>query len=92
MDKKLKAKWVKALRSGRYPQGDGELYIAEHGTFCCLGVLHICAGYTSEEIDGFTFKDSAELLGSEDYANELAGLNDAGAPFELIAGLIAADL
>lgn len=46
MDPKLKAKWVAALRSGEYLQGDGYLVQVdgddeedgEH-KFCCLGVL-----------------------------------------------------
>lgn len=38
MDKKLKAKWVKALRSGKYKQGKGVLRTADN-KFCCLGVL-----------------------------------------------------
>ena len=42
MDKKLKAKWVKALRSGKYEQSQGylkdELDEGRFG-FCCLGVL-----------------------------------------------------
>jgi hypothetical protein len=37
MDKKLKAKWVKALRSGEYKQGGG--YLFSDGKYCCLGVL-----------------------------------------------------
>ena len=38
MDKKLKRKWVKALRSGQYDQATGKLCV--NGTaFCCLGVL-----------------------------------------------------
>lgn len=37
MDKKIKARWVKALRSGRYQQGTGQLRSGEN--FCCLGVL-----------------------------------------------------
>ena len=43
MDKKLKAKWVKALRSGDYKQCHGFLY--EGGGYCCLGVLqHVITG------------------------------------------------
>lgn len=34
----LKAKWIKALRSGRYKQGKAELHPTED-TYCCLGVL-----------------------------------------------------
>ena len=37
MDKKLKAKWVKALRSGEYKQANGAL--RDGSGFCCLGVL-----------------------------------------------------
>ena len=42
MDTKLKAKWVKALRSGKYKQGRGMLLDGK-GRMCCLGVLEsIC--------------------------------------------------
>jgi len=37
MNKVLKAKWVKALRSGKYKQGTRWLQANER--FCCLGVL-----------------------------------------------------
>lgn len=50
MDKKTKQKWVKALRSGKYQQGEGSLRKTsscftggeedkEENKFCCLGVL-----------------------------------------------------
>jgi hypothetical protein len=42
MDEKLKAKWVKALRSRTYRQGDGMLL--NRGKYCCLGVLCRIAG------------------------------------------------
>jgi hypothetical protein len=38
MDKTLKRKWLKALRGGRYKQGEGELKAFDR-TYCCLGVL-----------------------------------------------------
>jgi hypothetical protein len=38
MDKALKAKWLEALRSGRYKQGQRKLRNQED-EFCCLGVL-----------------------------------------------------
>ena len=42
MDKKLKAKWVKALRSGKIEKGRGAL-LDDKGAMCCLGVLgRIC--------------------------------------------------
>lgn len=38
MDAEIKAKWVKALRSGKYKQGRSALRSATD-EFCCLGVL-----------------------------------------------------
>ncbi len=38
MKKALKAKWLKALRSGRYEQATGKLKSTDGG-YCCLGVL-----------------------------------------------------
>lgn len=37
MNKKIKKLWVKALRSGKYKQGKGQL--RTKNSFCCLGVL-----------------------------------------------------
>lgn len=39
MDKELKAKWIKALRSGQYKQARRRLLDTETGGMCCLGVL-----------------------------------------------------
>lgn len=41
MNPDVKAKWLDALRSGRYEQGTGWLHYEEDHThkFCCLGVL-----------------------------------------------------
>lgn len=46
MDKKAKAKWIKALRSGKFKQTTGKLYRkepphswCEPSGYCCLGVL-----------------------------------------------------
>lgn len=38
MDKKIKKRWVAALRSGKYKQGKGALHNRQN-EFCCLGVL-----------------------------------------------------
>lgn len=37
MNQEIKAKWLDALRSGEYKQGDSRLRVGD--TFCCLGVL-----------------------------------------------------
>ena len=38
MTKSLRNRWVKALRSGKYTQGQGKLRNVDN-QFCCLGVL-----------------------------------------------------
>lgn len=65
MDAELKAKWVKALRSGEYRQGDGNLIWRRAGEtkFCCLGVLCQINGaewdhYTDDgDLDGIKIRD-----------------------------------
>jgi len=37
MNKQIKKKWIKALRSGKYEQGEERLKTGN--SFCCLGVL-----------------------------------------------------
>lgn len=37
MNAEIKAKWLEALRSGKYEQGI--CYLQNNGRFCCLGVL-----------------------------------------------------
>lgn len=37
MNARLKVKWVRALRSGKYRQA--RLALREEGAYCCLGVL-----------------------------------------------------
>lgn len=87
MDKKLKAKWVKALMSGKYKQGMDAL--RSDGKYCCLGVLAEIIRY--EGIVSHTY-----ILGNTpvpfSIQTELAGLNDEGIPFPVIAGFIQENL
>jgi hypothetical protein len=55
LPKKVKAKWLKALRSGEYKQAKGTLHDPETGGFCCLGVLeHVCMnGEVEADDNGF---------------------------------------
>jgi hypothetical protein len=53
---KFKARWIAALRSGKYKQGDGRLYSAEDDTYCCLGVASRIAGNTCK-----TMRDHGNL-------------------------------
>lgn len=92
MDKKLKTKWVNALRSGRYKQDQGCLKV-RGGGYCCLGVLAVVSGkaLSTHGADGFleSFPDLMEQLPFE-IQDELAKLNDEAdpVPFEMLAGLI----
>lgn len=50
MNKNIAKKWVKALRSGKYKQGEGYLKITDNkgnSSHCCLGVL--CELYNEEQ-------------------------------------------
>jgi len=49
MNKEVKAKWIKALRSGEYKQGNLRLRNTDN-EFCCLGVL--CDLYAKENENG----------------------------------------
>ena len=56
MNKSLKKKWTKALRSDEYVQGEGRLVMPckDYDEFCCLGVLADTMGVEFEEIDGYS--------------------------------------
>lgn len=54
MNPEIKARWIAALRSGEYKQGQNKLSIREPGgttTYCCLGVL--CDLAAKEGIGGW---------------------------------------
>ena len=88
MDKKLKAKWIKALRSGNFKQLKGRYYDRESNRYCCIGVLgRIAQG------DSYTGSGHATLetkLG--EHCQELIDMNDSGKSFKRIAAYIEAKL
>lgn len=47
LNPEVKAKWVAALRSGKYVQGTGRL--CRDGKYCCLGVLCDVMGATKKQ-------------------------------------------
>ena len=49
LPKAFKAKWLKALRSGTFKQGQGRLHekIEGEDTYCCLGVACVISGVTT---------------------------------------------
>ena len=83
IDPDLKAKWVAALRSGDYKQGQHYLKTPDD-TYCCLGVLCEIAGWPTDDPEGDTtlppYIPHIELLG-EDTVMRLAGINDRSTSF-----------
>lgn len=73
MNKQVKKKWLKALRSGEYKQGQENLN--KDNAFCCLGVL---CDLHAEEVNGKWI--SGKYLGSSSLlphiVSEWAGLLD----------------
>ena len=88
MDDKVKAEWLKALRSGEYKQCKHILYRRKTGGYCCIGVLGRTIGKTSDELVDGTLGWMS--FGGIDYklAKELAEMNDSGVSFKAIADYI----
>lgn len=106
MNPELKQKWLAALRSGNYRQGQGQLHNADN-QFCCLGVLcdivdpsrwsdrdggesYVYLGLTCISMPAESFLSDVGL--TQLVADELADLNDHGATFTEIADRIEAEL
>lgn len=100
MDKKLKTKWVKSLRSGKYKQGK-LLLRSTDDKFCCLGVLCTVLDKTKwlrssdgpvYEYMGWTSVLKEKLrkkIGlSEKIQDALIEMNDSGKRFSTIANFI----
>ena len=92
LPKEFAEKWLKALRSHDYEQGDGALYKEKTNGYCCLGVacrieyplqyLKASDGYAGliEKSQGqlkFDLKKiPKELKGSNDLVKRLTRMND----------------
>jgi hypothetical protein len=63
MDPKIKEKWIEALRSGKYEQGEGTLN--KDNKFCCLGVLCEVVGL-EKHFDSFSLKTLYAIGSDED--------------------------
>ncbi len=98
LPKAFKAKWVKALKSGDFKQGEGVLR-SKDNCYCCLGVAAKISGATcitgpsyiekGKNIRGIS-KIPPMLLGNEHTAlpRKLADMNDYGDNFNTIADWI----
>jgi hypothetical protein len=98
----FKKKWIEALRSGEYKQGENALFHRTDNTFCCLGVAyHVATGELP--VDGYYFIPSTGvspdfefaatipdiLRGGAGIAAQLAQMNDCRrTPFPEIADWI----
>ena len=104
MNKQLKAKWVQALRSGKYKQGQEHLRGIDN-TFCCLGVL--CdiqrrRWFRSGTYYGVRTGGNLDIGGEQDdrllqsvgyyHLSTLIEMNDTGESFEAIADYIETNL
>ena len=107
LDPEFKAKWVKALRSGRYKQGTSRLRTKTGGEirYCCLGVAYNIATNGSGWTEGsfgtyYTASRQGAYLGRTDpftlpdsLQGKLAGMNDSGSwDFKRIADWIEKNL
>ena len=70
-------KWTKALRSGNYNQGKGNLYDSFDNSYCCIGVAgSLCDVSNHDMIDRGLFSDGefpVEFIGELSVPKELIG-------------------
>jgi hypothetical protein len=105
VNKTIKKKWLKALRSGKYQQGKNTLKWQSGNRdpeFCCLGVLCEIQGRKWRRLFAHSthFKGGASVAVKEireagihpEVAQSLAMLNDTGSSFAEIADYIEANL
>lgn len=79
MNPEVKAKWLEALRSGRYTQGKGALCCRVNGVqqYCCLGVLCEVLQVPAISSVGSNFTSYSDADGLlPDIAVRLAELNE----------------
>ena len=106
MNKCIKEKWLRALRSGRYAQTNGYLHKEVNGQdrFCCLGVLTNLYVEENGEPEVWNLGNIilaeevvewAELTDENPHVvieGTLASLNDSGRTFKQIANIIEKEL
>ena len=91
LDGKLKARWVKALRSGKYKQARSVLFNGQ--AYCCLGVLDVLLGVPKEKIeDNDGIAGGCQKVLPHKIREELANMNDEGGRFTTIANYIEKNL
>ena len=94
LDPEFKVKWIEALESGEYHQGQCKLFDGKN--YCCLGVAYTIAGnaFACTGPNFYTTGGNLNYLDPEDYGLtsdqqfRLANLNDEGQSFKEIADYI----
>lgn len=97
MEKKLKAKWIEALRSGSFVQARG--FLKNSDGHCCIGVLAEVQGMpwsrmgpTDSDLQTSWLPTGYRGGLSTDQMNDLANMNDGGKTFPEIADYIEENL
>jgi hypothetical protein len=98
MNQDLKTRWLAALRSGAYKQGQGGLLLRADNLFCCLGVLADVidpGGWDGDEdADFMAWGGRTDILPSgtaglsAKWQTCLMQLNDGGESFAYIADVL----
>lgn len=81
MTPEFKAKWLDALRSGKYQQGQGTLN--RDGKMCCLGVLCDIAGYEWRQVENVDDNNHYSCVAGIDYIENEAFLDELGLSKEI---------
>lgn len=78
MKKSVAMKWVKALRSGKYKQGEPMKLKDSNGEFCCLGVLCDISGKGEFEYSNAeeTYQFNNSTLALPEKVTKWAGMTD----------------
>jgi hypothetical protein len=67
LDPEFKAKWIAALRSGEYKQGQNMLCNRYDNSYCCLGVAGAICGATPGSMHGMLYFDPQSTNVPEGY-------------------------
>jgi hypothetical protein len=66
LEPEFKTKWIKALRSGDYKQGNkiggGHLYNENSNTYCCIGVAGAICGIDTDELKKYFYAQSKDIF------------------------------
>lgn len=102
LPKVFKKKWIAALRSGKYKQGQLHLYIKEENSFCCLGVAEVVCGtpvhllHHCQIPKDLKTPNTPEILHADNYhatvVDKLTTFNDNGKSFRWISNWIEKNL